>query len=276
MHIDNKKYKIETKKNIQTKIVHISDIHYSKKYNTKILDKVTKEIEQHNPNYICITGDLIDTYNVTKTKEFEYFINWLKKLSEIAKVIITPGNHEYVLYKDNKFIYHNDINWLKNIDKNITLLNNDILELDDITFIGFNPSYKFYYKDKEKNKEKTTLLSELINKVNTKYNILLLHTPSFITKNNNYKNIENYSKLDLILCGHTHGGLIPSFIPGNFGIISPNKELFPKNVRGKLKVGNKNLIISSGVIKLSEKSKLMKFNNIYGINVNLIHISNKI
>lgn len=117
---------------------------------------------------------------------------------------------------------------MKNIDKNITLLNNDILELDDITFIGFNPSYKFYYKDKEKNKEKTTLLSELINKVNTKYNILLLHTPSFITKNNNYKNIENYSKLDLILCGHTHGGLIPSFIPGNFGIIAPNKELFPK------------------------------------------------
>ena len=88
MHIDNKKYKIETKKNIQTKIVHISDIHYSKKYNTKILDKVRKEIEQHNPNYICITGDLIDTYNATKTKEFEYFINWLKKLSEIAKVII--------------------------------------------------------------------------------------------------------------------------------------------------------------------------------------------
>lgn len=31
------------------------------------------------------------------------------------------------------------------------------------------------------------------------------------------------------------------------GLISPNKRLFPKNVYGNLKIGNTNIIISSGI-----------------------------
>lgn len=277
MHIDNKKYIVKTSENINIKIIHISDIHYSQNYNNKILDKLIIEIKNKQPNYICITGDLIDTYNITKTQKFTSFTNWLIKLSKICKVIISPGNHEYVEYKNKNYIYQKDISWLENINDNIILLNNETKEINDITFIGFNPTYKYYYEDKEKNKlKKTDKLNELINKSKSKYNILLIHTPSFITNKENYDKIENRNKLDLILCGHTHGGLIPSFVPGNFGIISPNKKLFPKNVRGKIKIGNTILIISSGVVKLSEKSKLMKLNNIFGINVNEVYISNKI
>lgn len=103
----------------------------------------------------------------------------------------------------------------------------------------------------------------------------MLHTPLFLTKNENYKNIKQLEKIDLIICGHTHGGMVPSFIPGNFGIISPERKLFPKNVRGKIKINNTPLIISSGIIKLSRKSKITFLNDIYSSNINQINITNK-
>jgi len=71
--------------------------------------------------------------------------------------------------------------------------------------------------------------------------------------------------------------MVPSFTPGNFGIIDPCKRLFPKNIRGKINLKNTTVIISSGITKLSRKSRLTKFNDIYGININEINvISNKI
>ena len=78
------------------------------------------------------------------------------------------------------------------------------------------------------------------------------------------------------MCGHTHGGMIPSFIPGNFGIIAPSKKLFPKNVRGIKKIGDTTVIIGSGITKLSRKSKLTMFTDIYGANINEIKITKSI
>jgi len=279
MHIDYKKYKIENNKNINIKIAHISDIHYSKKYKNKRLEIVKTQLSKINPDYICITGDLIDIYDITKEKEFDYFINWLIRLTNISKVIISIGNHEYI--KQNKYGYtkQEDIEWLKKIENNkLIVLDNEIYKDNNITFFGFNPNSDYYVKNKEKYETKFNIeITKLINKSTTKYNILLLHTPTLILKKQNYKNIKDLNNVDLILCGHTHGGMVPSFTPGNFGIIDPCKRLFPKNIRGKINLKNTTVIISSGITKLSRKSRLTKFNDIYGININEINvISNKI
>lgn len=277
MRIDFKKYVIDTNHDLNVTIAHIADIHYSKNFKLKRLDILKEKIEEIHPNYICITGDLVDVYNITYDKSFIYFENFIKDLSNICKVIISIGNHEYIMETDEGYTYQDDVSWLKNLsDKNIIVLDNEIYSDGCISFVGYNPSVNYY-----SNHEVTIphgdnfRLFKLINKLKNNYNILLIHTPLFIFQNNNYKNIKDFDRLNLVLCGHTHGGMIPSFIPGNFGIISPSKKLFPKNVRGVKLIDNTMVIISSGVTKLSRKSKLTIFTDIYGVNINKIDIKSK-
>lgn len=276
MHIDKKKYIINSDKNVSVRIVQISDIHFSVGYNLKRLEKIKKKIDNINPDYICIVGDLIDEYGVVNTDFIIHFKNWLKDLSIKFKVIISLGNHDFIVKNNGKYIENFNINWLSDIcSDRLVVLNNSVYKDGKICFIGYNPDFMYYYHNNEVSCDKYNLeLSELLKNVDG-YSILLVHTPSIILENDNYKNIKHIDKINLILCGHTHGGMVPSFFPGTFGIISPNKKLFPRVVRGKVNVFNSPLIISSGVVKLSRKSRLSKFNDIYGSNVNIIFINNK-
>jgi len=277
MRIEYKKYNITNKKNINIKIAHISDIHFAHNYKIKRLEKIKNKLKEIKPHYICITGDLIDIYDVTNDSNFIELKNWLKEISKISKLIISIGNHEYIKMTQNGYTKTEDIEWLKKLEnKNIIVLDNEIYNDEEITFIGYNPTYDFYYKDKEKHPQiNNTNIYKLIEKSERKYIVLLIHTPMVILTNDNYKQIKNFKKIDLILSGHTHGGLIPSFLPGHFGIISPSRDLFPKKVRGKIKLENNNIIISSGVMKLSRKSKIEYLNDIYGSNINEINIQNR-
>ena len=76
MRINNKKYEFKSTENI--KIVHISDIHFSDNFNLKNLDLILENIKMQNPDYICITGDLIDKTNI-KNESIEKYIDWLKQ-----------------------------------------------------------------------------------------------------------------------------------------------------------------------------------------------------
>ena len=171
--------------------------------------------------------------------------------------------------EENGFGKTENIEWLKQLKTdNIIVLDNEIYEENNISFIGYNPDYEYYYTYKENKFEKYNKeLEKLISKTKNKYKILLLHTPMLILKKDNYKNIKNINTISLTLCGHTHGGMIPSFIPGHFGILSPTREIFPKNIRGKIKLNNNTIIISSGIMKLSRKSKITFLNDVYGSNV---------
>lgn len=273
MRIDYKKYKLKNKKNINIKIAHISDIHFSHDYKIKRLKIIKDRIIKMKPDYICITGDLIDIYDVIYDSNFNEFTSWLKEISEIAKTIISIGNHEYIKLTETGNTKTNDISWLKKLEtKKLIVLDNETYN-EKITFIGYNPDFDYYYKNKENNSQiYNKQIKKLIEQSKTEYIILLIHTPTLLVNQDNYKKVENFKNVDLVLSGHTHGGLIPSFIPGNFGIISPHRKLFPKKVRGKIKLETNNIIISSGVMKLSRKSKLTYLNDIYGTNINEINI----
>ena len=268
MRIQYNKYRLENKE-IETKIVHISDVHFAHKYKIKRFEMIENKIKKINPNYICITGDTIDTYDEIKDDNFKYLIEFIKNISKIGKVIISIGNHEYVKKDGKSFKKNDDINWLKELkNENIIILDNEIYEENKISFIGYNPDFEYYYQNKETEPKKyNNQLERLIDKTKNNYKILLVHTPMIIFKNDNYKTIKDFNKISLILSGHTHGGMIPSFIPGNTGIISPTRELFPKNVRGIKRIENTTVIISSGIMKLSRKSGITFLNDIYGSNV---------
>ena len=236
MKIINKFY------NLDKNIVLISDIHYSNKKDIKVLNCVLENIKKLNPDYICIPGDIT---NKSKIKNEKEFIDWLNKLSKVSKVIISIGNHEFYINKYKK-IYGLNKPLLKEISniENVYILDNKNIVIDNINFIGLTIPIE-YYKETYSSKNFYKCLDNL--KTYKKYyNILLCHSPLNIS---NY-NILKDRNIDLVLCGHMHGGIVPKFMRKLFkqrGLISPNKRLFPKIAYGYLKVSNTNIIISSGI-----------------------------
>jgi len=241
MKIINKKYNLSNK--INKKIILISDIHYCNKNDIKHLNKILDRIKKTKPDYICIPGDTLDKSEV---ENFKLLIEWLTKLSNVTKVIMSLGNHEFYIDKRNdKYGLNNkNINEIKKI-KNLYFLDNESIRLDDINFYGITLPINHYMHTYEKEGE----FKQYIKEVKTEkkyYNILLCHSPVNIAK----KEILNKTNFDLVLCGHMHSGVVPRFLRflfGNKGLVSPQKKLFPNNAYGNIKVKNKNVIITSGI-----------------------------
>lgn len=272
LKIEKSNYTLKSNKIDNISIIHISDLHYDIEYNTKRLNILTKEISNVKPNYVCITGDILDNSSVLNNeKAYKIMYDFLENLCTLSTVIITLGNHELKQSKNYSRDYCDIIVKLKRIP-NLILLDNEVFINDNICFVGFNPSYEYYDKlgrdynifNKDFDKLDIKLDKE-------KYNILLIHTPKDLLEDNIYNNRLN--NFDLILAGHTHGGLMPVKFKGHMGIISPGKRFFPKNVRGHLIKEKTHLIICSGIVRLSNTSGIFHyFNFLYKMHVNYISI----
>ena len=251
MRIVNKVYNIND--SINKTIVLISDIHYYDKTDIKHLHKLLNRIKKINPDYICIPGDITDYAYIDNE---ELLIDWFKELSTICKVIISIGNHEFQISRTKKrYGFNKELNKkLKSIN-NVYVLDNDNVVIDNINFIGLTLPFEHYYYNKESLESFNKYLRVKNNSKN--YSILLCHSPFNVCN----KEIVNKLNVDLILCGHTHGGIIPRFlrcIIKNSGLISPNKKLFPKNVYGSIKIDNTNIIITSGISVLPKKFGILR------------------
>ena len=257
MKLINKVYKINIYLN--KTIVLISDIHYSNKKDIKRLNYVLNNIKEIKPDFICIPGDIIDKSQI---KDENDFIKWLKKLSNISKVIISIGNHEFYINKKEYALNKPFFDKISNID-NLYILDNKNIIIDDINFIGFTQPIECYKNSKDFYK-----YIKYIKTYKKYYNNLLCHSPENICN----KNILEKINVDLILCGHMHGGIVPLFlrkILKNRGLISPNKGLFPKNVYGYLKIKDTNIIITSGIRVLPYKI----LNNLFNMEIVKINLT---
>lgn len=256
--------------------IHIGDIHYNETTSTKKLEYIKYAIEDAHPDYIFITGDLLDRPKITKNKEkIKLLVSWLNSLGNIAKVFISLGNHDIILEEDYKFFNKlNDIN-------NIYVLNNQSYEDENVFISGFTLPTNYYYNI-EKHEDEDALLETLQNNFNLvtnlpkkKYKVALIHSPILLSEK---KVIEKLKENDLILSGHMHNGLIPrildKIIKNNYGLISPDKRLFAKNTRGKIKTKYYTIIITGGITKLSPSSTkiLSKLNGLYPISINKITV----
>lgn len=256
--------------------IHIGDIHYNETTSTKKLEYIKYAIEDAHPDYIFITGDLLDKPKITKNKEkIKLLVSWLNSLGNIAKVFISLGNHDIILEEDYKFFNKlNDIN-------NIYVLNNQSYEDENVFISGFTLPTNYYYNI-EKHEDEDALLETLQNKFNLvtnlpkkKYKVALIHSPILLSEK---KVVEKLKEYDLILSGHMHNGLIPrildKIIKNNYGLISPDKRFFAKNTRGKIKTKYYTIIITGGITKLSPSSTkiLSKLNGLYPISINKITV----
>lgn len=256
--------------------IHIGDIHYNETTSTKKLEYIKYAIEDAHPDYIFITGDLLDRPKITKNKEkIKLLVSWLNSLGNIAKVFISLGNHDIILEEDYKFFNKlNDIN-------NIYVLNDQSYEDENVFISGFTLPTNYYYNI-EKHEDENALLETLQNNFNLvtnlpkkKYKVALIHSPILLSEK---KVVEKLKEYDLILSGHMHNGLIPrildKIIKNNYGLISPDKRFFAKNTRGKIKTKYYTIIITGGITKLSPSSTkiLSKLNGLYPISINKITV----
>jgi len=250
---------------IESKIVLISDIHYSRKSDMIKLEKVLDNIQKINPHYICILGDTLDQAKISDENEI---VNWLSKLASYSKVIMIHGNHDLAIY-DTHCAYYNEqlFNKIGKI-QNLVLLNNEMYVENGINFIGLNLGYDYYYEDHENHDSFVAHYNKIIHKLDTNnYNILLSHTPIALTKEENLKRLNDYKNIDLVLCGHMHGGLTPEFlrpILKTRGLLSPNKKnLLIKYAYGNFKILSVNFMVTSGVTKLSSVSNANCFDCLF-------------
>ena len=264
-------------------LIHIGDIHFNKLTKDKKLQQIKEEIHKNNPDYVVITGDIVDNPSIIKDKiKIKKLLLFLTDISDFTKVIISLGNHDIYKLEDYKFF--------KNLNelKNIYVLNNESYIDETIYISGFTLPSNYYYnmmkeESKEiliehltKHKKLTTNLPVFIPKVS------LIHSPIKLSEKEVLTILKDY---DLLLSGHTHAGMVPNFLNNffkeNHGIIAPNKKLFPEVARGKIErlIGNKKMtiIITGGITKLSVHSAkiLNKLNFMYNIDINKIIITSK-
>lgn len=263
-------------------ILHIADIHFNINTSYERLNKIKAYIFNINPDYLIITGDLIDTPNIIKNKDkIKELLLFLTDISSKIKIIISLGNHDIFMEDDIKF--YNRLNELYNI----YVLNNYSYYDDYIYVTGFTLPSDYYYNITG-DESKEVLLDYLNNKKNLISKlpknipkIALIHSPRRLNDIDVLKKLHEY---DLVLCGHMHNGMIPDFLDflfkDNMGLIAPNKKLFPEFSKGKKEIKiNKliTIIVNGGITKLSLKSSkfLSKWNFIYNTSFNKVIIRKK-
>lgn len=258
------------------RIVVLSDIHYYNKRNLKKLNKVLDRTKEINPNYICIPGDLIDERYI---KNQEYLFNWLEKLGKIAPVFISLGNHEFIYSKKDYYSYDKEL--FKQISKisNVYFLDNESKQIGSLNFIGLSLPGEYYYDHNENNHQYLIdFINYKIKLKNNGYNILLCHTPIELLDRKLLKQINLSKSINLVVCGHTHGGITPhilkKYLKGR-GILSPNKKMFPKKCYGKYEINNTHFIISSGVTKSSHHNKLPFLDFLFAPEITIIDIEKR-
>lgn len=203
------------------KILQISDLQ-NKEFG-KHHKKLVLAIEKQKPDYIVITGDLLDR-NRTNIKSAMELINQIVK---IAPVYYVSGNHEH-----QSGAYDILLSFLK--QQGVFVLENEkekiIKDSEYISILGL--------KDKSVNSQYNQVLSSLCQNQKTQFQILLSHRPELFS---DY--VEN--DVDFVFTGHAHGGQIR--IPFIGGIFAPHQGFFPKYTSGIHTQNNTTMVVSRGL-----------------------------
>ena len=174
-------------------IIQISDIHIGGLINKEFIKKLVDKINILNGDIVVITGDLVDT----KLEFAKPALNELKNIKSKYGTYFIVGNHEYFHGVKPIIDYVNSlgIKTLENENVYIGEKNKGFNLCGVYDIFGFR--YGAYEPD----------INIALQNIENSPTILLAHQPKYITQ------IENTTKIDLALCGHTHGGQI---FPFNF------------------------------------------------------------
>ena len=176
------------------KIVHFSDLHYTRIITNERVNEIVNEINLINPDIVVFTGDLVDTDKVLTEDDKNFLIESLSNINSTYGKYAIFGNHD--IANNNGYIMsiysQSGFNLLENEYDVIYSKNNDKI------FIGGLSSVSHGLEDIDK-----VMSYYDTNDSSNTYNIILLHEPDYADNI-----INSYDNIDLILAGHSHGGQI--------------------------------------------------------------------
>ena len=202
------------------KIVQLSDFH-----GAEFVDDIVTLVKAEKPDIIALTGDFItDGGDLPAVRELA------QRLTDICDVYFVSGNHDFASGK---------IDELSDILKacGVKYLRNEYVVLERrgerIVLAGVEDPNS--WADLEPPEE---FIGRLRAEFPDDYVVLLGHR--------NYW-MEKYPELpvQLILCGHAHGGIVR--IPGIGGLLGTDRTLFPDYEAGKYDNGRYTMIVSRGI-----------------------------
>jgi len=179
----------ETNGDQSFRVVQITDLHITERYNIPQLIKVIDTVQEQNPDIIVFTGDLYDDY--TKYQADDDVISALSSLHAPYGKYAVWGNHDYGggaqrayerIMKESGFeLLTNQSSVIEMYNRRIKIsgLDDALLGQPDTSFLETNDTYA--------------------------YHILLSHEPDIVDN-------MNINNIPLVLSGHSHGGQV--YIPG--------------------------------------------------------------
>lgn len=251
----------------RVRVVQLSDLHGAS-YG-KNSEKLIKRVEALEPDIIICTGDIVNSAK----NDADYAVDLAKKLSKIAPSYYVYGNNEvesiydFLLNEkelDKKFGFNSDnrdetallkiedsfeeklegagIKVLKN-EKDTINVNN--MNIDIYGVLTSNPSSFWSYSEKA--------FADYIYENQDNLKIMAVHEP-FI-----FEEFAPESWGDLMICGHTHGGVVR--VPVLGPLFTHEGGLFPERnenfVYGRYNTAGSPLIVSAGL----ENSNVLRINN---------------
>lgn len=204
------------------RIVQVSDLHDALFGDNQ--QKLIAKVQATNPDYIFITGDVIDS----NRHDLQQSLQAVKGLVEIADVYYVLGNHEVATNKVSE-IYET----LSSLGVHIMPNESTVLERNGerLAIVGIEDPLMGTSTEEMLEIATTYLPDDMLK-------LLLAHLlEMFRTYVNN--------GIDLVFSGHAHGGQVR--IPGLGGLVAPGQGLFPKYTAGVYEEGRTKMVVSRGL-----------------------------
>ena len=208
------------------RIALVSDLHNAEMGNDN--EKLVNMLKESTPDIIAITGDIIDG---NKT-DVEIALSFAEKAMDIAPCYYISGNHEALAGNE---AYAQLKSGLEQIGVTVLDDKGEVIEKngEKISIIGVGSSSVSdnkicYYMDTQS----IGALSEC------EFTVALFHYPN---------NFESFVRagVDLVLCGHTHGGQFR--LPFIGGLYVPSQGWLPEYDSGTFELMDSTMVISRGI-----------------------------
>lgn len=217
----------------------ITDLH--SKYFGEENSRLVEKIKDQKPDLILTTGDLIDK-NADNDDNLAYLTHLISQLTDIAPVYSCIGNQE----RDNPHrkslekAMESEGAHLFNLNHETITINNNSICISGLT----------YYRSWDE--EANAYLQEYIEEDKDSFTLFLCHHPEFYLWG-----IEQYP-LDLMISGHTHGGMIR--LPFIGAVYAPEQKRFPRYAGGFYEMEQGHLAVCKGLG--SSPAYLPRFHNL--------------